>query len=123
MLPIDPATGQRMTMNKAALGFKNQGQFIAALHVSQNLGIKFTDLKAKMLGTAGTTGTGGTTGATTTATTSPKSLGQSIQALKGSVDANAAVREAETQTEHDLTAPTGTTTTGTTTSKKPSARK
>ena len=32
MLPKD------MTLNQASMGFKNQGQFIAALHVSQNLG-------------------------------------------------------------------------------------
>src|SRR5262249_14877902 len=31
MLPIDPATGKTMTLDKASLGFKNQGQFIAAL--------------------------------------------------------------------------------------------
>jgi hypothetical protein len=34
----------------AASGFKNQGQFIAALHVSKNLNIPFNDLKAKMTG-------------------------------------------------------------------------
>lgn len=44
MLPIDPLTGRTMTLNTASLGFKNQGQFVAALHVSQNLGIPFTEL-------------------------------------------------------------------------------
>ncbi|MCE5309745.1 MAG: hypothetical protein LLG20_19095 [Acidobacteriales bacterium] len=33
----------------AAAGFKNTGQFIAAAHVSHNLGIPFADLKNKML--------------------------------------------------------------------------
>src|SRR5205807_10549721 len=49
MLPIDPTTGKTMTLNNASMGFKNQGQFIAALHVSQNLGISFTDLKSHMV--------------------------------------------------------------------------
>ena len=49
MLPIDPMTGRTMTLDKASLGFKNQGQFIAALHVSQNLGIPFTELKSHMV--------------------------------------------------------------------------
>ncbi len=56
-----------MSLNQASKGFKNQGQFIAALHVSQNLGIPFADLKTAMTGirpitrppTGGTT-TGGT---------------------------------------------------------------
>ena len=39
-----------MTLNGASSGFRNQGQFIAAVHVSQNLGIPFADLRAAMLG-------------------------------------------------------------------------
>jgi hypothetical protein len=35
----------------AASGFKNRGQFIAALHVSHNLNIPFDQLKADMTGT------------------------------------------------------------------------
>ena len=35
---------------RASSGFRNQGQFIAAVHVSQNLGIPFADLRATMLG-------------------------------------------------------------------------
>jgi hypothetical protein len=38
------------SMNDAAAGFKNEGQFIAALHVSKNLNIPFDQLKAKMTG-------------------------------------------------------------------------
>ena len=34
-----------MSMQRAARGFKNQGQFIAALKASQRTGIPFTDLK------------------------------------------------------------------------------
>src|SRR5436309_3230227 len=40
-----------MTLNSASDGFKNQGQFIAALHVSQNLKIPFATLKSTILGT------------------------------------------------------------------------
>ena len=38
------------TMAQASSGFKNQGQFIACLHVSKNLGIPFDELKANMTG-------------------------------------------------------------------------
>jgi hypothetical protein len=51
-------------MNDAAKGFKNWGQFVAAVHVAHNLNISFTQLKAKMTGTT------------------PMSLGQAIQAVK-----------------------------------------
>jgi hypothetical protein len=39
-----------MSMSGAAAGFKNEGQFLAALHASQNLNIPFSELKAKMTG-------------------------------------------------------------------------
>ena len=58
----------------ASQGFKNWGQFVAATHVSNNLGIPFDDLKSRM--------TGLTPGSTVPATT-PMSLGQAIQSLKG----------------------------------------
>src|SRR5205823_1392202 len=39
-----------MTLNQASRGFKNQGQFIAALHVSQNLGCNcFARLRTDMV--------------------------------------------------------------------------
>ena len=44
MLP----TGE--SLSTAAAGFKNQGQFLAALHASHNLNIPFDDLKAKLTG-------------------------------------------------------------------------
>jgi len=40
------------TLSKAAAGFKNQGQFLAALHVSHNLNIPFDQLKASMTGSS-----------------------------------------------------------------------
>lgn len=53
-----------MTLEAASAGFKNRGQFIAALHVSKNLNIPFADLKTKMTGD------------------NSESLGKSIHALK-----------------------------------------
>lgn len=37
-------------LTDAAMGFKNQGQFIAALHVAHNLNIPFDQLKTEMTG-------------------------------------------------------------------------
>jgi hypothetical protein len=39
-----------MSLEEAAEGFRNQGQFIAALQQSQNHDISFADLKAEMTG-------------------------------------------------------------------------
>jgi hypothetical protein len=39
-----------MSLEDAAEGFRNQGQFIAALQQSQNHDISFADLKAEMTG-------------------------------------------------------------------------
>src|SRR5438094_878658 len=54
-------------LKTAAMGFRNQGQFIAALHVYKNLGIPFDQLQAKMTGS------------------NPMSLGQAIHALKPTI--------------------------------------
>jgi hypothetical protein len=70
-----------MTMDQAALGFRNQGQFIAALHASQRTGIPFADLKRAMVVQHESLGqavhslrpaTGTTTSTTTTSTTARK---------------------------------------------------
>jgi hypothetical protein len=63
-----------MDMKTAEDGFKNRGQFIAALHVSQNLNIPFDQLKAKM------TGVSTVNGQQTTST--PVSLGKAIHELR-----------------------------------------
>jgi hypothetical protein len=96
MLPIDPLTGRTMTLDKASLGFKNQGQFIAALHVSQNLGIPFTELKSHMV-----TVTPGAPGQPATATQTG-SLGRAIQASKTTANVTTEVERAETQATADL---------------------
>ena len=71
-------------LQQAAQGFKNLGQFVAAVHVSHNLGIPFDQLKAKMIGP-------------------PKeSLGDAIHALKPAADAKEEAKKGEKQAKHDM---------------------
>lgn len=88
----------------AADGFRNLGQFVAAVNVSNNLGLDFTQLKMKMVD-------------------EKLSLGQSIQSLKpaasGSIEAQRAEYDARgmiAESEAQLSA-TATVTTSTTTQK------
>jgi hypothetical protein len=60
----------------ASAGFKNLGQFVAAVNVSSNLGIPFAQLKTSMV-------------------TDGKSLGQSIQILKPAASATIEAQHAE----------------------------
>jgi hypothetical protein len=110
-----------MTLNQASLGFKNQGQFLAALHVSRNLGIPFADLKTAMTGVRPTTtgAPGGTTGGTTASPTT-LSLGQAIHKLRPSADTVTATTTAEHQASAELsiTAAATASTATTNTSKK-----
>jgi len=61
-------------LSDAAAGFKNLGDFVSAAHVSHNLGIPFSDLKARMMG--------------------GKSLGEAIHELRPDVDHEAGARKA-----------------------------
>lgn len=106
-----------MTLNQASAGFKNQGQFIAALHVSKNLGIPFADLKTAMTGIRPASGS--TTG--TTANSATLSLGQAIHKLRPGVDAGQAAERAEEQAERDVRTTTTTTTSSTSTSSTTSS--
>jgi hypothetical protein len=117
LLPIDPLTGTTMTLNRASLGFKNQGQFIAALHVSQNLGIPFTELKSHMV-----TITPGAPGELPTAMQTG-SLGQAIQASKSTANFATEVERAELQASADLRLMSQTTSTTVTTSTVASTTK
>lgn len=89
-------------LQTAAQGFKNLGQFVAAVHVSHNLSIPFDCLKADMTGTAppstatcpAGTGTG----------SKSLSLGASIEALKPTMsqsDAQNAAKTAEQEAKAD----------------------
>ena len=87
----------------AALGFKNLGQFVAAVHVSHNLGIPFACLKADMTDTPPVAGVTCPTGTGT----GPKalSLGASIQALKPTMnksEVKSAMKTAKHQAKIDI---------------------
>jgi hypothetical protein len=45
---LQPLLPAGFTVATASAGFRNQGEFIAALHVSRNLGIPFDQLKAEL---------------------------------------------------------------------------
>jgi hypothetical protein len=95
----------------AAAGFKNTGQFIAAMHVSKNLNIPFDQLKAKMTGVAATSTTQTSTTQTSTTQTSPMSLGKAIQELKPALTQTQANEEAKkAATQATTTQKTGSTT-------------
>jgi hypothetical protein len=87
-LRLQPLLPAGMTLDAAARGFRTEGQFIAALHVSSNLGIPFDRLKAEITGTA------------------HDSLGQAIHNLNATVDARAEAQKAETQAKADVQAST-----------------
>jgi hypothetical protein len=71
-------------LQQAAQGFKNLGQFVAAVHVSHNLGIPFDQLKAKMIGP-------------------PKeSLGQAIHALKPAANSTEESKKGDKQAKQDM---------------------
>ena len=70
-------------VNLASQGFRNLGQFVAAAHVSNNLGIPFTDLKTRMV-------------------TQNRSLGQAIQELRPHVNVQAEVARAQRQSRATL---------------------
>jgi hypothetical protein len=81
-----------LSLNDASKGFTNQGQFIAALHVSQNLGCNcFKQLQTDM-------------------TTKGMSLGQAIQDVQKSANPTVEVQLAETEANNDLKSTTSTST-------------
>jgi hypothetical protein len=96
-----PAGTDLMT---ASSGFRNLGQFVAAVNVSNNLGIPFAQLKTRMVDDG-------------------MSLGQSIQTLKptanSTVEAGRAEHDADVEIRATVTttSSTGTTTTAPTTKK------
>jgi hypothetical protein len=71
-------------LQQAAQGFKNLGQFVAAVHVSHNLGIPFDQLKARMIGPPS------------------ESLGKAIQALKPAANSKEETSKAEKQAKQDM---------------------
>lgn len=71
-------------IQQAPNGFRNLGQFVAAVHVSQNLGIPLAQLKSYMMSGHG------------------HSLGQAIQASKPDVDSQAESKKGFKQANEDI---------------------
>jgi hypothetical protein len=71
-------------LQTAAQGFKNLGQFVAAVHASHNLDIPFDQLKAKMMGP-------------------PKeSLGKAIDQLRPDANSKTETKKAHDQAKQDM---------------------
>ena len=66
----------------AAMGFKNLGQFVSAVHVSTNLEIPFTTLKPEIM--------------------KDGSLGKAIKTLRPDADSKAETKTAQKQTDEDV---------------------
>jgi hypothetical protein len=84
---LQPLLPAGATLSGAATGFRNEGQFVAALHVAHNLNIPFDQLKAKMTGS------------------DPVSLGKAIQELRPTLDdktIKSNTKLADRQAERDL---------------------
>jgi hypothetical protein len=81
---LTPLLPSGVTLADAAKGFKNEGQFIAALHAAKDLGVSFTDLKAEMTGPE------------------HDSLGQAIHDLKPAADAKTAAKTASNEARSDI---------------------
>jgi hypothetical protein len=86
---------------QACDGFKNLGQCVAAAHVSKNLGINFSCLKADMTGTA----VASSSNCTSATSGKTMSLGKAIQTLSPKVNARAEAKKAQKQADQDLKEP------------------
>jgi hypothetical protein len=81
---IQPLLPRGSSIASASIGFKNDGQFLAALHASQNLSIPFPTLKNAVIGA------------------NAVSLVQAIRVMRRLVDATAEANRAEQQATSDL---------------------
>jgi hypothetical protein len=81
---IEPLLPRGSSIASASSGFRNEGQFLAALHVSRNLGIPFPTLKKAVTGADAV------------------SLGQAIHVMRPSLDASAEANRAAQQATSDL---------------------
>lgn len=71
-------------LQEAAAGFKNLGEFVSAVHVSRNLEIPFSEVKARMTGP------------------DSLSLGKAIHELRPDVKAKAEAKRAKNQAKQDF---------------------
>jgi len=85
-------------LQQAASGFKNLGRFVAAVHVSNNLGIPFNQLKCTELATKDACGT-------MAIPAKSSSLGQAIHTIKptlSSSESKSAAKQAQKQADGDI---------------------
>jgi hypothetical protein len=82
---LQPLLPAGTKVDAAAMGFKNLGQFVAAVHVSHNLDIPFETLKTEIV-------------------TNQHSLGEAIQTLKPQANVKTAVTDAENEAKTDINA-------------------
>jgi hypothetical protein len=80
---LQPLLPAGTTVNAAAEGFKNLGQFVAAVHVAHNLDIPFSTIKTEMV-------------------TNSRTLGQAIQTLKPAADATTTATHAERDADTEI---------------------
>jgi hypothetical protein len=116
---VETSLGTGVDLNHATSGFKNFGQFVAAVNVSNNHNIAFADLKAAMTGidiNGQAVTTSGTTGVQTL------SLGQAIQKLKTGVDADSVAQSALVQADAEIKSSPVTTTVSTSNTTKTKSR-
>jgi hypothetical protein len=86
-------------LQQAAAGYRNLGQFVAAVHVSHNLRIPFDSLKCTELAQTQYCPKG------VAVPSKPSSLGQAIHTLKpdmSATDSKSAAKEAEKQASSDI---------------------
>ena len=81
---LQPLLPAGTTLTQSAAGFRNEGQFVAALHVAHNLNIPFDQLKAKVTGS------------------NRVSLGKAIEDLRPNLD-DKAVRDNIKLADHQAT--------------------
>ena len=96
---LKTVNGTPLTPQEACANFKNLGQCVAAIHVSNNLGINFNSLACDMTLKSVTTSA---CPAGTATGTKGMSLGASIDALKPGTDGKTEAQKAVTQTNHDM---------------------
>jgi hypothetical protein len=87
----------------ASADFRNLGQFVAAVNVSNNLGLKFTDLKTRMVD-------------------QHMSLGQAIQDVRGGTDSQTVALRAEQDADRLIRSTDATTTATSTATAKPNGK-
>jgi hypothetical protein len=81
---LQPLLPSNLSVQDAAKGFKNLGQFVAAVHASHNVGIPFDQLKSMITGSE------------------HDGLGKAIQALKPDADAKSEAKKAKKEADEDI---------------------